>query len=127
MYNEEILDHNTHPYNKGIDFKATHEKQLHNASCGDKLTVKLRVENNIIKDVGFDGAGCAISQASADMMLDLLRGKTLDEARALKDKFLQMIKTGKTAPELDEVNALVGISKMPARVKCAELAWQILD
>lgn len=127
MYNAEILDHNTHPYNKGVDFEATHEKQPHNASCGDKLTIKLRVENNIIKDVGFDGVGCAISQASADMMLDLLRDKTLDEAHILKEKFLRMIQTGETAPELDEVNALADISKMPARVKCAELAWQILD
>lgn len=126
MYNAEILDHNVHPYNKGVVFEATHEKQLHNASCGDKLTIKLRIEDNVITEVGFDGVGCAISQASADMMLDLLRDKTLDEARVLKEKFLQMIQTGKTTPELDEVNALADISKMPARVKCAELAWQIL-
>ncbi len=127
MYNDEILDHNAHPYNKFAEFNATHEKELHNASCGDKFTIKLRVEKNVITEVGFDGIGCAISQASADMMLDLLRGKTMDEAKELKKLFLKMIKTGETASKLDEVNALADISKMPARVKCAELAWQILD
>ena len=127
MYNETLLDHNAHPYNKGQNIKATIEKELHNASCGDKITVKLCVEKNVIKDASFDGVGCTISQASADMMSDLLRGKTLTQAKELKAKFLHLIKTGETAPELDEVNALADISKMPARVKCAELAWQILD
>jgi SUF system FeS assembly protein, NifU family len=127
MYNEVLLDHNAHPYNKDAQIKATHKKQLHNASCGDNITVELQVEKGKIVDATFSGVGCAISQASADLMIDLLRGKTVAEAQALKEKFLHMIKTGETAPELDEVNALADISKMPARVKCAELAWQILD
>lgn len=127
MYNEVLLDHNAHPYNKDAHIKATHKKHLHNASCGDNITVELQVEKGKIVDAAFSGVGCAISQASADLMIDLLRGKTVAEAQTLKEKFLHMIKTGETAPELDEVNALADISKMPARVKCAELAWQILD
>ena len=127
MYNEVLLDHNAHPYNKDAHIKATHKKHLHNASCGDNIMVELQVEKGKIVDATFSGVGCAISQASADLMIDLLRGKTVAEAQALKEKFLHMIKTGETAPELDEVNALAEISKMPARVKCAELAWQILD
>ena len=101
-----------------------------NPSCGDDISLKLKVEDGVIKDGSFVGSGCAISQASADMMLDLVIGKSEDEAKRLAEIFMNMIK-GKASEEeieeLDEAAALEDVSHMPARVKCAQLGWRTLN
>ena len=126
MYNEVLLDHNMHPQHKGA-IKSDKKFSLVNASCGDKYDLFLRMDGEVIAEASFDGQGCAISQASMDMMIALIIGKSLDEAAALAKKFGLLIQTGKTQVELGEANVLVDVSKMPARVKCAELAWSWLN
>ena len=130
FYNEILTEHNLYPY---------HKKQIENPnlilegvnpSCGDDLIVQLRVENDIIIDGGFVGDGCAISQASADMMLDLIIGTHTDEALRLADIFIRMIKKDATQEEIDELKeaqALQDISHMPSRVKCAVLGWRTVE
>ena len=102
-----------------------------NPSCGDELTLQLRVENDVIEEASFVGHGCAISQASADIMADLITGETIKEAKRLAGLFLSMIRgdelTEEDYEDLDEAAQLKDISHMPARVKCAELAWRTLD
>lgn len=103
----------------------------HNPSCGDEITLELEITDGIIKDAAFTGVGCAISQASTDIMIDLMRGKTVEEAHRLAQLFTSMIKREVTddaaLEELDEAIALKNISNMPARVKCAVLAWHTLE
>lgn len=102
-----------------------------NPSCGDDITIQLKVKDGVIEDAGFMGAGCAISQASTSLMIDLVKGKPVDEAKRLIDLFFRMIKgeveDESELEELDEVAALQGISHTPARVKCAVLAWHTLE
>ena len=99
-------------------------------SCGDEITLELQVEEGRVKDAAFTGAGCAISQASTDIMIDLMRGKSVEEAKALADKFIAMIKREITdeaeLEDLEEALALKNIAHMPARVKCALLAWRTM-
>ena len=102
-----------------------------NPSCGDEISLEIRVKDSRIEDAAFTGNGCAISQASASMMIDLIKGKTVEEAQALTELFLGMIKGGITDDEqleaLEDAIALKDISHMPARVKCAVLSWHTLD
>ena len=105
-----------------------HEHDGINPSCGDELTLQLRVENGVIEEASFTGHGCAISQASADIMADLITSETVEEAHRLAELFLAMIRGEKLSEDdLDEAAQLQDISHMPARVKCAELAWRTLD
>ena len=131
LYTEVIGEHSRSPENKGELAAATVRERGHNPSCGDEITLELQIENGIIKDAAFTGVGCAISQASTDIMIDLMRGKTVEEAQRLAQLFTSMIKrevTDDTAlEELDEAIALKNISNMPARVKCAVLAWHTLE
>lgn len=103
----------------------------HNPSCGDEITLELQIADGVVKDAAFTGVGCAISQASTDIMVELIRGKSIEEARDLAQKFISMIKGEITDEEeledLDEALALKNVSRMPARVKCAVLAWHTLD
>lgn len=101
-----------------------------NPSCGDDIILQLKVEDGQVVDGAFEGSGCAISQASADIMLDLIIGKSEEEARHLADLFLRMIKgeAGENEiEELEEAGALVDVSHMPARVKCAVLGWHTME
>ena len=120
LYTEVIGEHSRLPENKGTLSSATVRERGHNPSCGDE-----------IKDAAFTGVGCAISQASTDIMIDLMRGKTVEEAHRLAQLFTSMIKREVTddaaLEELDEAIALKNISNMPARVKCAVLAWHTLE
>ncbi len=130
FYREIINDHNLHPAHKHALDGAPIELRGVNPSCGDDITLRLRVENGVITEGAYTGDGCAISQASADMMLDLVIGKTEAEARRLTDIFMRMIKDKVTDEELDELEeagALIDVSHMPARVKCAVLGWRTLD
>ena len=109
---------------------ATHTLEGVNPSCGDDIVLSLRVEDGVVADGGFTGSGCAISQASASLMLDLIIGRDLETARRLADIFLRMITGNVTDEELEELEdaaALQGISKIPARVKCAVLSWHTLE
>ena len=131
LYTEVIGEHSRSPENKGELAAATVRERGHNPSCGDEITLELQIEDGIIKDAAFTGVGCAISQASTDIMIDLMRGKTVEEAKRLAQLFTSMIKREVTddaaLEELDEAIALKNISNMPARVKCAVLAWHTLE
>lgn len=130
FYNEILTDHNLRPGHKHDLPDANMELRGVNPSCGDDITLKLRVEDGVIADGAFVGDGCAISQASADMMLDLIIGRSPEEARRLSEIFLRMIKgkvTEDELEELEEASALIDISHMPARVKCAVLGWHTME
>ena len=130
FYNEILTDHNLHPAHKHDLPDANLVLEGVNPSCGDDIWLKLKVENDKIVDGAFVGDGCAISQASADMMLDLIIGKSKDEARKLADIFLRMIKGTVSEEELDaleEASVLKDIAHMPARVKCAVLGWHTME
>ncbi len=130
FYNEILTDHNLHPMHKHALPDANMQLKGVNPSCGDDIILNLKVEDGKIVDGSFTGDGCAISQASADIMLDLIIGRTVEEAEKLKESFLHMIKREATEEEmelLEEAGALADISHMPARVKCAVLGWHTLE
>ncbi|WP_027431672.1 Fe-S cluster assembly sulfur transfer protein SufU [Lachnospira multipara] len=130
FYNEILTEHNVNPYHKHEIENPDFELRGVNPSCGDEITLKLKLSGDKIVDAGFVGDGCAISQASADMMIDLVLGKTKEEALNYANIFLKMIK-GEASPEeiesLEEAGVLQDISHMPARVKCAVLSWHTLE
>lgn len=130
FYNEVLTDHNLHPGHKHALDDANMILEGVNPSCGDDIFLNLKFEDGVIKDGSFQGDGSAISQASADMMLDLIVGKTKEEALQLADIFLRMIKGEASDDEIDqleEASVLKDISHMPARVKCAVLGWRTLN
>lgn len=131
FYNEVLTDHNIHPAHKYKMEDATYSLEGVNPSCGDDVVLYIKVDaDNVIEDASFDGDGCAISQASADMMCDLIIGKPKDAALRLSEIFLRMIKgkiTDEEKDELEEAGILEDISHMPARVKCAVLGWHTMD
>lgn len=129
FYHEILTDHNLHPGHKHKLEDANLTLEGVNPSCGDDIWLKLKVEDGIIVSGAFQGDGCAISQASADMMLDLVIGKTKEEALRLADLFFRMIKGTVSREELDELeeaSVLQDIAHMPARVKCAVLGWHTM-
>lgn len=131
IYTELIREHSTNKFNKRPLEGKTHSELGHNPSCGDEISLNLKVEDGIIKDASYEGIGCAISQASASMMVDDIKGKTLEEAKELAETFIGMIK-GEIQDEeelekLEDAIALKNISVLPARVKCAVLAWHTLS
>lgn len=132
LYQEIILDHNRHPRHFGRLDHFTHEAHGFNPLCGDKVSLTLDAdESGNITKVAFEGAGCAISVASASLLTDALHGLSLDEARRLITWVHDLVVEGKEPPELDReefqrLKALGGVHQFPARVKCATLAWQTL-
>lgn len=131
IYTAALMQHNSHPDYKYEMEGCTCSHEGVNPSCGDELTLLLRIEDGVIEEASFVGSGCAVSQASADMMADLITGETVEEAKRLVGLFLGMIKGEALSEEdkedLDEAAELESISRMPARVKCAELAWRTLE
>ena len=130
FYNEILTEHNLNPYHKHDLPDANLVLEGVNPSCGDDIFLKLRVENGVIEDGAFVGDGCAISQASADIMLDLVIGRKKEDALHLANLLLKMIKSGVTESELqqlEEAGALQDVSHMPARVKCAVLGWHTME
>ena len=123
LYQSVILDHNKRPRNRRKLPTATRVASGDNPTCGDNCTVYLRVDGDRIADVTFEGAGCAISQASASLMTTQLQGRTPDEARALFDEFKDIVTTGRQPEEFSEIAAVAGVHAFPARIKCATLAW----
>ena len=129
LYREILNEHNINPSHKSEMSDSTISLNGVNPSCGDNITLNLKVENDVITDGSFTGSGCAISQASVDMMLDLIIGKPKAEALKLAENFMGMIKgtaSENEIEELDEAACLQDISKMPARVKCAVLGWRTM-
>ena len=130
LYQEVILDHNRAPRNYGPLPDANRLARGHNPLCGDRLVLSLRVVGDRIEDVRFEGAGCAISKASASLMTDAIKGHSVDEANALFDRFHQMITTPFDRPVdeegLGKLAAFAGVREFPVRVKCASLAWHTL-
>lgn len=129
FYNEILTEHNVRPEFKFDLPDATLKLEGVNPNCGDDIWLNLKVEDGVIQDASFSGDGCAISQASADIMIGMILGKTKEEAMHLSDLFLKMIKgtaTEEEIEELEEASALKDIAHMPARVKCAVLGWRTL-
>ena len=129
FYNEVLTDHNLHPGHKHDLPDANLVLEGVNPNCGDDIWLKLKVEDGTITDGAFVGDGCAVSQASADMMLDLIIGKSKEEATKLADIFFRMIKGEVSDEELDqleEASILKDVAHMPARVKCAVLGWRTM-
>lgn len=130
LYQEVILDHYRSPHNKHDLLETTHRITMNNPLCGDVIDLLLKVQAGRILDVGFQGKGCSISMASASMMTERLKGKTVDEAMAVDASFTRMLHGDKAAAEdaeLGDLRALAGVSKFPVRVKCALLAWNCLE
>jgi len=130
LYQEVILDHNRRPRNFGPLAAANRDARGHNPLCGDKLVVQLRLDGDAIGDIRFEGSGCAISKASASLMTDAVKGRTVDEALATFELFHAMV-TGGTDGTIDEaalgkLAVLAGVREFPVRVKCASLAWHTL-
>jgi nitrogen fixation NifU-like protein len=123
LYQQVILDHNRRPRNRGRLPTANRVAHGDNPSCGDQCSVYLPLEGDRIKDISFDGSGCAISQASASLMTTQLKGKTAAEAEALYGKFHEIVTTGKEPEEISDLAAFAGVHSFPARIKCATLGW----
>jgi nitrogen fixation NifU-like protein len=128
LYQEVILDHNRRPRNFHVLDDASHSAEGFNPLCGDRLTLYLKLAGGIVEDVSFEGGGCAISKASASMMTDAIKGKSVAEANALFERFHHMVTTPPEEPveDLGKLSALAGVREFPVRVKCASLAWHTL-
>ncbi len=133
MYQQIILDHYKNPQHRGLpeDFDA--EVHHVNPTCGDEVTLRLRLADGTVAELGWDGEGCSISQASTSVMTELVLGKSVDEALALQRKFLQLMQsqghaelTEADEEQLEDAVAFEGVSKYPARVKCALLGWMAM-
>jgi nitrogen fixation protein NifU and related proteins len=126
-YQEVILDHNKRPRNFRV-IADGRKAEGYNPLCGDRITVYLSLNNGVITDASFQGSGCAISKASASLMTDSVKGKTLAEAEALFERFQQMItaQSGTGVEDLGKLSVLAGVRQFPVRVKCASLAWHTL-
>lgn len=131
LYQSLILDHNRRPRNCGTVADADCHADGYNPLCGDRITVTMRLDGDRITEIAFEGTGCAISTASASLMTDSLKGKTVEEAKALFAKFHGLLTENATVdsqgPELGKLKVFSGVCQFPARVKCATLAWHTLS
>jgi nitrogen fixation NifU-like protein len=130
LYQEMILGHSKHPHNRRAMAEATHTAQGFNPLCGDKVTLYVKLDGDRIADVSFEGSGCAISTASASLLTDTVKGKTIAEADTLFEGFHDLV-TGKAplngrGPDLGKLAVFSGVSEFPVRVKCATLVWHTL-
>jgi len=129
LYQEMILDHYRRPRNKGVLENADASVTMKNPLCGDEIVLHVAFDGETIRDLSFSGRGCSISQASASMMTQLIKGKTTAEIDLLRARFREMVMGGAAADDassLGSLRSLSGVSKFPARVKCALLAWNAL-
>lgn len=131
MYNELIMEHSMNSYNKKKLESYDYCELGHNPNCGDEIEIEIKLNGNVIEDMAFTGHGCAISQASTSIMIDTLKEKTVEEAKEIIKTFIEMIKRETTSEEelekLEDAIAFRNISNMPARVKCALLAWHTIE
>jgi nitrogen fixation protein NifU and related proteins len=129
LYQEVILDHNRRPRNRGRIDEASARAEGHNPLCGDQVEVSIHTENGMVQDIRFEGAGCAISTASASMMTEAVKGKTVEEAVDLFREFQKMVTTPGDEDEHEQLGALrvlAGVRDHPVRIKCAILPWHTL-
>ena len=130
MYNDLIMEHSMNSYNKKKLDHCDLCSKGHNPNCGDEIEIELILDGNVIKDMAFTGHGCAISQASTSIMIDTLKDKTIEQAKEIIEDFIKMIKRENLSEEyskLEDAIAFKNIANMPARVKCALLAWHTLE
>ena len=131
VYNDLIMEHSMNSYNKKKLDDADYCELGHNPNCGDEISIELKLDGDVIEDMAFTGHGCAISQASTSIMIDTLRGKTIEQAKEIIETFIEMIKREITNEEelkrLEDAIAFKNVSNMPERVKCALLAWHTMD
>lgn len=129
LYRQVIMDHYKTPRNKGAIEENSVNIEMNNPTCGDRIHLTLQVEDGIVKDAKFDGEGCSISMASASMMTQAVKGKDVDTALKLSDIFSDMMlgKEYDDSVDLGDIEALQGVSKFPARIKCATLAWKAME
>ena len=131
VYNELIMEHSMNSYNKKHLDKYDYEELGHNPNCGDEISIEVKMDGDKILDMAFSGHGCAISQASTSIMIDTLKGKTVEEAKEIIKVFIDMIKREAVSDEelkkLEDAIAFRNIANMPARVKCALLAWHTME
>ncbi len=129
LFTEIILDHYQHPHNHGLIPNATLSSRGFNESCGDDIQISVLIKDGVIADAKFSGAGCSISQASASIMTDLVKGKTVEDAKQIASRFYEMVKgtEGDYGEEMGDAISLQGVSRFPVRVKCATLAWHTLE
>ncbi|GAB3419785.1 iron-sulfur cluster assembly scaffold protein [Flindersiella endophytica] len=127
LYQEIILDHYRSPHGKGLREPYDAEVYHINPTCGDEVTLRVQVVDGVVQDVSYDSQGCSISQASASVLYDLVRGKSVDDAMKLHEEFLGLMQSkGQLEPDeevLEDAVAFAGVSKYPARIKCALLSW----
>lgn len=131
VYNELIMEHSMNSYNKKKIENANFCEIGHNPNCGDEITLQIKIDGDKIQDMAFSGHGCAISQASTSIMIDTLKGKTIEEAKEIIKTFIEMIKRETKSEEelekLEDAIAFRNVANMPARVKCALLAWHTIE
>ncbi len=131
LYNDIIMEHSMNSYNKKELSSCDFCEMGHNPNCGDEIKLEVKLNGDIIEDMAFTGHGCAISQSSTSVMIDVLKGKTIKEARDIIKTFIDMIKREitdeKELEKLEDAIAFKNISNMPARVKCALLAWHTME
>lgn len=131
LYNDLIMEHSMNSYNKKNLEEADYCRMGHNPNCGDEIEIQVKLNGDIIEDMSFTGHGCAISQASTSIMIDVLKGKTIKEAKEIIKTFIDMIKRETKSDEelekLEEAIAFRNVANMPARVKCALLAWHTIE
>lgn len=131
VYNELIMEHSMNSYNKKKLENADFYEIGHNPNCGDEITLEIKMDGDKINDMAFSGHGCAISQASTSIMIDTLKGKTIEEAKEIIKTFIEMIKRETTdekeLEKLEDAIAFRNVANMPARVKCALLAWHTIE
>ena len=131
VYNDLNMEHSMNSYNKKKLDDVDYCELGHNPNCGDEISIELKLDGDVIEDMAFTGHGCAISQASTSIMIDTLRGKTIEQAKEIIETFIEMIKREITDEEelekLEDAIAFRNIGNMPARVKCALLAWHTME
>jgi nitrogen fixation NifU-like protein len=129
LYRSVIMDHYKNPRNKGIIEDGTMTIDMNNPTCGDRIRLTLNMEDEIIKDAKFEGEGCSISMSSASMMTQAIKGHTIEEALHMSKEFSQMMlgEDYEISEEMGDIEALSGVAKFPARIKCATLAWKALE
>ena len=131
VYNDLIMEHSMNSYNKKKLDNADYCELGHNPNCGDEISIELKLDGDVIEDMAFTGHGCAISQASTSIMIDTLRGKTIEQAKEIIETFIEMIQREitdeKELEKLEDAIAFRNIANMPARVKCALLAWHTME
>jgi nitrogen fixation NifU-like protein len=131
LYQEVILDHTKHPRNFRAMPEANHRASGHNPLCGDRTTVYLHLDGDVVRDLSFEGSGCSISTASASMMTEALLGRTLAEVKSLFERFHDLLtadpsRAASAAPELGKLSVFAGVHEFPMRVKCASLPWHTM-